>query len=169
MTLTLLRQEDTVATPPLPNETSTQTQSIAFTLRINGPEDSADLSTRLALCYVAVMQVLALAHPDRIHWGYTNVIHTTASFLLESSGRHMKPNAAPGWRGARKSGATLVNDLVGTAGRAKHPTAVGFKTPICQHAAQPEGVVARSCSKQSMALPYGFSKHYAQGPLRIGA
>mgnify|MGYP006956416501 CR=1 FL=1 len=106
LTLTLLRHPDMVATPPLPHEASTQTRSTAFTLRISGPEGAAQTSTRLALCYVAVMQVLSRARADRIHWSYTNVIHTRDSFLLESSGRHMTPNGVRALPRARTLGPT---------------------------------------------------------------
>lgn len=118
LTLTLLRHPEPVATPPLPHEASTQTRSTAFTLRISGPEDAAQTSTRLALCYVAVMQILNRARADRIHWGYTNVIHTTDTFLLESSGRHMKPNGARGLQRPRKLGPTVQKDLFSTRDRA---------------------------------------------------
>jgi hypothetical protein len=165
LTLTLLRHPEPVVTPPLPHEACTQTRSIAFTLRISCPDEAAQTSTRLALCYVAVMQILNRARANRIHWGYSNVIYTTDSFLLETSGRHMTPNGGPRLRRPRTLGPGASEALFAKTRRAAKAPSAEQTTP-CRMAPTnaPNGSTGPNATGMSLRL---YEKWCAPAPTDV--
>jgi len=66
----------------------------AVAIRITGPARAAKPETRLALTYIATMQLLNLAQPDLLHWMKTDTLYTIEEFR-SSTGAHrpVRPRA----------------------------------------------------------------------------
>lgn len=59
----------------------------AVVIRVSGPDHAAKRETRLALIYIATMQMLNLALPDLVHWAHSNTLYTIEEFR-SSTGAH---------------------------------------------------------------------------------
>ncbi len=53
----------------------------AIAVRVTGPDQAAKTETRLAVCYIAVIQILALSTPGLIHWSRSDTLFTLEEFL----------------------------------------------------------------------------------------
>jgi len=94
--LDTVKRPECAATPLEETRRRLYNHRAAVVIRITGPEGAAQEATRLALCYIATMQMLRLAEPDLLHWAKSNTLYTIEEFRT-STGTHLpiQPRPAP--------------------------------------------------------------------------
>ena len=84
------------ATPQPVTQRLLQDHRAAAAIRVTGPAEAATEGTRLAICYIATMQMLQLDPPELIHWRRSDTLYTLDEFC-SSTGAHkpVRPARAP--------------------------------------------------------------------------
>ncbi len=97
---------EAAATPLVAVQGRLNRHRTAVAIRVTGPTKAARQDTRLALCYIAAMQMLALQQPDLVYWARSATLYTIEEFR-SSTGAHkpIRPRPAAAVLPARPAGA----------------------------------------------------------------
>ena len=88
----------------------------AVVIQVSGPQPAAQQKTRLAICYIATVQLLGLAPADLIHWAKSDTLYSLDEFCCKSDTK-IESDIAPKPRALAATGTSTPRPMIPMAWR----------------------------------------------------